>query len=214
MMVKAIIFDYDGVIVDSFENVYEICKKVLKELNRKVPSTIDEFRELYGYKYLDMYDTLKLTEEERTRFNMFFRNNIVKKSPAMFKHVDKVIKTLSKSYTIAMVSANYIPEINEKLKKFGILDYFKFILCRRNLRELPITKADVLLKAVKKLGLNKDEVVYIGDRTLDYDNSIKAGVKYILVDYGWGYDKDKVPEQKVAVKKPLDILKAIKMINS
>ncbi|MBC8501239.1 MAG: HAD hydrolase-like protein [DPANN group archaeon] len=213
-MVKAIIFDYDGVIVDSFENVYEICKKVLKELNRKVPSTIDEFRELYGYKYLDMYDTLKLTEEERTRFNMFFRNNIVKKSPAMFKHVDKVIKTLSKSYTIAMVSANYIPEINEKLKKFGILDYFKFILCRRNLRELPITKADVLLKAVKKLGLNKDEVVYIGDRTLDYDNSIKAGVKYILVDYGWGYDKDKVPEQKVAVKKPLDILKAIKMINS
>lgn len=214
MMVKAIIFDYDGVIVDSFENVYEICKKVLKELNRKVPSTIDEFRELYGYKYLDMYDTLKPTEEERTRFNMFFRNNIVKKSPAMFKHVDKVIKTLSKSYTIAMVSANYIPEINEKLKKFGILDYFKFILCRRNLRELPITKADVLLKAVKKLGLNKDEVVYIGDRTLDYDNSIKAGVKYILVDYGWGYDKDKVPEQKVAVKKPLDILKAIKMINS
>ena len=37
----------------------------------------------------------------------------------------------------------------------------------------------------------------------------------ILVDYGWSYDLEKIPEyhQKVIIKKPEDILKAIKIFN-
>ena len=38
----------------------------------------------------------------------------------------------------------------------------------------------------------------IRDRTVDYDEGIKVGIKsdhIILVEYGWGYDKNKIKQK-------------------
>jgi len=213
-MIKAIIFDYDGVIVDSFADVYETYKKIFRELGREVPSTISEFRKIYGYRYIGMYESLRFTPEEVRKADLIYVKELLKKNVHIFEGIKKVIEILNKSYTIGMVSASHRMEIEQKLKRFGLFHYFSFIFCKENYDDPLRQKSELLLKAVKRLGLKKEEVVYIGDRNVDYDRATEVGIQVILVDYGWGYDKDKVPEQKVAVKKPLDILKAIKMINS
>ena len=49
--IKAIIFDYDGVIVDSFPSVFEVYKIIAAECGGHIPKDLEEFRELYGYDY-------------------------------------------------------------------------------------------------------------------------------------------------------------------
>ena len=64
--------------------------------------------------------------------------------------------------------------------------------------------------------MSEDEVISIGDRTVDYEAAKKAGLadeNIILAGYGWGYDKDKVKTKNIA-DKPEDILSIIKVIDS
>lgn len=51
--------------------------------------------------------------------------------------------------------------------------------------------------------------MYVGDRDIDLDIASEIGLKnVILVEYGWGYRKNKFSPD-IAVKKPKDILRAI-----
>lgn len=213
-MIKTIIFDYDGVIVDSFQNVYYMYQKICKEFNKKVPRTIEEFRDLYGYSYLQSYDNMKLSQEQRVRANFIFKNETLKLPLSVFKGIPELLEELSKHYRIGMLSANYKKEIEQKLKENGLRHYFFFVKGVERINE-PLRKAIAIPKTLKEYKLKADEVVFIGDRTNDYNNARKAGLRnIIIVEYGWGYDKNKVPKQKFVVNTPLDIIKAVKIMSS
>jgi phosphoglycolate phosphatase len=58
--------------------------------------------------------------------------------------------------------------------------------------------------------LTSDSVLLIGDRLIDYHEAEEAGIKnIILVEYGWGYDRSKIPKQEVPVNEPKDLLRAV-----
>ena len=66
---------------------------------------------------------------------------------------------------------------------------------------------------MSNLAINSNEILLIGDRNNDFIEGSKAQLNNILlVDYGWGYNLKEIPEykQKIIVKNPKDILKAIK----
>jgi phosphoglycolate phosphatase-like HAD superfamily hydrolase len=58
---------------------------------------------------------------------------------------------------------------------------------------------------------SQDEVISIGDRAIDYKVAKEAGLNddnIILVTYGWGLDKSKIGNVKIA-DKPNDVLNFI-----
>ena len=57
-MVKWIIFDYDGVIVDSFPIVYEIYKMMCLKLNKEFPKDIEGFKKVYDHTSSGCYNHL------------------------------------------------------------------------------------------------------------------------------------------------------------
>jgi HAD superfamily hydrolase (TIGR01549 family) len=211
-VLKAIIFDYDGVIADSFPSVFEIYKIMCKEFSVKCPKNIEEFRKAYGHNHFECYKNLGFKPEQYERAEEIFREEIPRANPSLFPEVIEVIETLAQRYKLALVSANYKLGIEKKLLSSGIHKYFSSIFARENNGDR-LKKSKALLEVLDKLGVTKNEAIYIGDMALDYKASKEAGLKdVVLVDYGWGYQKEEVPPMLCAINSPLDILNAIALL--
>ena len=212
-MIKAIIFDYDGVIVDSFQSLHEVYKIICKELGKKCHEDIKEFQKLYGYTSKELKKNLGISEDEDKKANIIYNREIIKKDHTTFDGIKEVINELKKDYNLILISASPRKEVMHKLEKYNLSDKFDLVFASDNLG--PMRKVKAIAEAFKKMNLKSDEVIMIGDRTVDYNEGIKAGLKsnhIILVEYGWGYDKDKI-KQKFLVKKPSDLIEAVKIID-
>jgi phosphoglycolate phosphatase len=213
-MIKLIIFDYDGVIVDSFPNTHDAYKTICKKLGKSCPEKLEDFRKVYGHTSSECYQQLGiLSEEEKIKGNAIYKEEILKKEAKPFKGIIEVIKELHKRYKLALISSTYKEEVEQKLKKFGLLNLFDFIFAREGTHVTRFEKTDSIKKTAKSSGIKLEEVLIIGDRNVDFIESSRAGLKNVLlVDYGWGYNLDGIPEYdpKAVVKKPKDILEAVK----
>ena len=211
-MVKLIIFDYDGVIVDSFPNVHAVYQIICQKLGKSCPDNLKDFKKVYGHSSSECYSQLGFSEEERIKGNMIFKEEILKKDAKPFDGIIEVLKELHNNYKLAVISSSYKEEVEQKLKKFGLLKLFDFILAKES-HVGRFEKTESIKKIMDNLTIKSNEVLLIGDRNVDFIEGSKAGLSNILlVDYGWGYDLEEIPkyEQKVLVKMPNDLLETVK----
>lgn len=210
-MLKAIIFDYDGVIVDSFKNIFEIYQTMCTELGKTLPAkTLDEFRKIYGKTYIECYHNLGIHQDEREKAEKIYKREVLKKSPKLFDGISDVLKELHKQYKLILVSASHKDEVLQKLGKFGITTYFARVIAKEDETATPLSKAQEMIRVLREENLAPNEVISIGDRDIDYEQSTNAGLRnIILVEYGWGYHKETLPHQKVLVNAPRDLIKAV-----
>lgn len=211
-MIKAIIFDYDGVIVDSFEGVFEVYKKICKNFRIAPPGDIDEFRKIYGYNYLECLDNLGIKEKDFGKANEIFSEEIVEIDHDIFENIAKVIEKLSAEHDLYLVSASSEKEILPRMKKFGLFDFFQEIYSGADKK---MQKSEMFKETMNNFNYSPDEVITIGDRAIDYDASKKAGLddeNIILVTYGWGLNKKVIGDAKIA-NNPKEILNLIEKIN-
>ncbi|MFL0195251.1 HAD family hydrolase [Clostridium sp. WILCCON 0269] len=213
-MIKLIIFDYDGVIVDSFSNVYDIYKIIGSELNVKIPSTIEEFRNVYGYDFHECYKNLGMDVNKQKKAVEIFKREIITKKPDLFQGIKDVLKWAYNNYKLVLVSSNYNDEVVQKLTSHNIDKYFSGIIGHKY-GQCELDKSKEFKSMLDKYNVNSNEAIVIGDRLCDYDSGILAGINnIILVEYGWGYDKNKFENNnKLIISKPMQLIDAIKAID-
>ena len=89
---------------------------------------------------------------------------------------------MKKNYLLAIVTSKPKERTDLILNR---LPFFDFVSCpSESLNGKP--SPDQMLYTLKKLRLNPDEVVYVGDMKTDYDCADAAGVKFVHAKYGYG----------------------------
>ena len=173
---KAIIFDLDGVIIDSFDAWYHVFNQTRKHF-KLTEFSKDKFRKKAWGKILN------------TELKENFPNQSVKEIKDQYrtlitKNVDKIKllpnskevlqKIKKKNIKIGLVTNNFTKPTLKALKFHKISKYFDAILAEEDV-EMPKPYPDGILKACEKLNVAPDEAIYVGDRENDYKAGKSAG---------------------------------------
>ncbi len=174
--IKCVIFDMDGVIIDSeaihkkayYETFNEIGVTVSDTLYKTLTgsSTINAFQKLVNHFQLDL-NPEELVLNKRKRYVNFFGNE---PNLHLVSGVEKLIKHLhKKGYTLVLASSSSMVNINRVFKRFDLDQYFTAKISGADLKESK-PHPEIFEKAAILGNTPKENCIVIEDS----DNGIKA----------------------------------------
>ncbi len=184
-MIKGIIFDFDGVIVDSaqvksdaFSELYksygsEIVRKIVKhhEDNGGI-SRFDKI-EYYNKNFLNK----TITEKEIMILAKKFSKLVLKKviTTSYIPGALQYIKNCYNRYNLFISTGTPTEEINQILESRGISKYFNEVFGS------PSVKISHLKFILSKYNLKPDELIFYGDSKTDFDAAENFRIPFVLI---------------------------------
>ena len=187
-MKKIIIFDLDGVLIDSISNMNYAWKKSCEESNIKKP-----FKFYKKYIGLPFYEILrKLKIDKKYHFNLerrYFFHSLTKiKLIKLSSYNATILKKLKKKYILALFTSKNKKRAEEVLGSYKNLFKYKVYPSKKFLGK---PHPDGLNKIIKFSKLKKKDAVYLGDTIYDYQCSKDAKIDYIHANWGYQNIKNK-----------------------
>ncbi|MBU1177078.1 MAG: HAD-IA family hydrolase [Patescibacteria group bacterium] len=201
-MKKYIVFDFDGTIVDTYEDILNIVKDLKNDKYKEI--NLEDIKN-YGTRYLikksgiPFWKIPKFVYQVTSKLKK--RDNI-----KLFPEILDVFKKLSENYNLGIVSSNSEENIRIVLKKYKIENLFEFIYSDSSI----FGKHLVLKRMCRRYKINSDNVIYVGDEDRDIVAAKKARIKIIAVT--WGFNSEKLLKKEkpdYLVNNPKEILEII-----
>lgn len=184
---KTVIFDYDGVLVNSLKLVFEIYKEISKKLHKVEFKTARQLADSFDGDWKKLYKTLGITNKREEAIASGIYAHAIMQSLSqipVIPHISDVLKDLSKSCKMAIVTNTLKQFIAEKLTQADVASYFSTIVDYNDTkRKKP--EPDQIIECMNRLGSKPENTFYIGDMTADIIAGKRAGVKTIAVTWGW-----------------------------
>jgi len=191
-MKKAIFLDFDGTIIDSSIDLANSINFMLKSLGLKT-FEIDLIRSWIGggatklvQKALNEAGS-EFSDEALQIFLSHYEKNLTNNT-YLYDDVKETLLELKKDYILTLITNKPYKFVNPILKHFD-LDIFEIVLGGDSL-EYKKPHPYPLIYCMDKLNLKPDEVVMVGDSFNDIEAAKNAGVKSILVTYGFDEEID------------------------
>jgi len=180
---KALFFDFDGVIKDSVSVKSDAFEILFSEFGTEISTKVRKHHEANGgmsrydklpiyLSWVEMMPTEALVEEYSNRFS-----NIVKQQVVDSKWVAGVVEFIKKNnckQEMFVVTATPQSEIEEILKALDLSRYFTEIIGS------PTKKTEAVHQIINKYQLNPEKTVMIGDSMPDYLAASENSIEFIL----------------------------------
>ena len=181
-MIKAIVFDVDGVLIDSNKIIVEAYQKTAEKLGLRIPS-LHEAVDLMGRPLVEIVRILwpksnveLYIEEFRS---LFMDENLL--IPAIEGAVDAVKEIRESGVRIGVLSGKIMFFIRKHFKEAGFdINWFEVIVSFETTKKHK-PDPEPLLYAINQLGVNPKETIYVGDAMSDYKCAKNAKVEYFAV---------------------------------
>jgi phosphoglycolate phosphatase len=214
MKYKAVIWDLDGTLLDTLEDLMNSVNYGLESFDLP-PITLDMTRRFVGNGVGKLIEravpagTEKATEEAvLAKFKAYYEEHSLDKTRPYEGVLDVLRHLKGQGYKLAIVSNKIESAVGELAEKFfeGLID-----VAIGETPDVPKKPApDMIYKGLDKLGVEKDEAIFIGDSDVDVATGINSGLDMITVLWGFR-DEDELVEAgaKVFVRKPEEILEKL-----
>lgn len=178
-----LLFDVDGVILDSFEHLYKTISAYVKD-HKKVDLTREQFREFFeanaleglmkfaGFKKFDM-----LTAWVHAKSMLFHSYN----ESTVFPGMEEALKDLAQNHTLVVVTSSPVEIVTLRFEQTGLYDLFSAYLGP----ESAVHKDKKIRKACDQFGAKEEDTWFISDTVGDILEAKQTRVKTVAVT--WGY---------------------------
>ena len=181
---KAILFDMDGVLVDSLDSWWLSLNTALEAFNQKKISKEEFIKKYWGH---DLYDNIKKMNlpMEVARFcNNVYGDHITRIK--IYKETKPTLEKLVK-YKKAIITNTPRNCATQILRQFSIEKFFDFIITSDDVT-WGKPNPEIVLKACELLNVEPKDVVLVGDT----DSDVKAGKAAGCIVIGLNVDADYV----------------------
>ncbi len=184
-MTKALIFDFDYTLGDSTQGIVLSANDALEQLQYDKMST-EEIRQTIGLSLTETFKKLTASEdkEKAEAFANFFKkkaDEVMVENTVLYEGVmEKLQQWKEQGYQTAIVTTKFHYRIDQILSKFQANHLIDRIIGAEDVKvEKPSPEG--LLEVIRRLGLEKEEVLYVGDSFVDAQTAQNAGVCFVGV---------------------------------
>lgn len=175
--------DYDGVLVDSFDQLLSAFQRTAADTGLGRPPTRDDFETIEDLNAAGLAARLGVPEPDIDRYTR--RTHAILEAdgyePAMFPGIPDLLSALSERHTLVIVTSNYDHLVRHGLARNGVDQCVSLVLDARQ----PGTKGEKIVHALKRFRVPPREAFMIGDTRGDIRHGRAAGVRTAGVT--WGY---------------------------
>lgn len=187
---KAVVFDADGTLFDTFELIVSAYRHVAETHNLRVP-TSDEIHAQLGRSLPDIFkhfypdgdiNTLLHTNNEYVAAN-------VMKSEA-FKGIEEMLEYLhGRGLALAVLTSGSV-KVFDVLKHHGLNNYFTSVVHHERIQN-PKPDPEGFFLACAECGVESGSAIMVGDTTMDIETGKNAGaLATIALTHGFGSVQD------------------------
>ena len=197
-------FDYDGVLVDSFDRLLGLAQMVQRAMGTGRLPRADDLRTIPDLTLHDLGRRIGIPEGRAGEFAARMFALLREDPPPVWSGIPAVLNNLYQNHILVVLTANAREAVLRTLARVGLNRCVREILDG----ETPGSKAEKLMSSRKRHGFAADRTLMIGDALSDLTAGRKAGV--ITVAVTWGFQ----PREKLAdgdpdylIDSPAEILK-------
>lgn len=212
-MIRAVIFDMDGVIIDS-EGIY--LDYQLEFVKKKNPAaTIEQLHPMVGATKQAAWEIVSRAvdngqtwEELRDEFRQRDIYSEIDYTKIYRSEVTGVLETLKDSgYRLALASSTQLDLVERVLLENGIRQYFSVVVSGNQFKH---SKPDpeIYQFTASQLGLETKECLAVEDSTIGITAAYRAGMKIAaVIDERYGFDQSLADYRLNTVKDVLEVVK-------
>lgn len=182
-MKKYILFDNDGVLVETENWYFEANKKALKELGLTLH--MDVYQEIMargGTAWevaINAGITTDIIDKKRVHRDIYYQEFLSTKNLEI-PNVKKVLKNLSKKYKMAIVTTSRRVDFELIHKNRGISDYMQFILCVEDYNRAK-PHPDPYLKGLELFKASNEQTIVVEDSQRGLTSAVNANIDCVIV---------------------------------
>jgi len=187
-MIKVIIFDLDGVLVDTKKIHYEALNIALNKYGFS-PISLDDHNKIYDG--LPTSEKLKLLNKKKilpvkyfskiNSFKQIITNKLLKKKINKNKKIYNIFKTLNKkNYKIAVATNAVSATLNICIKKLGISKFVNFKLSNEDIKN-PKPNPEIYLRIFIHFGIYPSNALIVEDSHYGREAAISSGAKLLPI---------------------------------
>lgn len=202
---RAVIFDLDGVLVDSFAVMNEAFAIAYKEVVGESPAPFEEYRQHQGRYFPDIMRIMGLPlemEEPFVRESYRLAHQVT-----VFEGIVELLLTLRvRGFRLAVATGKSGPRARSLLEQLGLLPFFAHVIGSDEVAR-PKPAPDIVRHALHLLGLPAEEAIMVGDAPTDLASARDAGVASAAALWAVTDEDELLAAQPgVLLRRPADLL--------
>lgn len=190
-MTKAVIFDLDGTLLNTLDDLADSCNETLRQMNFPLRS-IDEIRQFVGNGIAKLMELSIPDGKENPEYEksvLLMKENYAKNWQNKTRPYDGILDLISTLHRMEIKTGIVSNKPDAQVKELSEY-YFSSSIKRetavgdiegRNRKPAP----DSVLEVMRILEVGKNETVYVGDSDVDIKTAKNAGIPCISVTWGF-----------------------------
>jgi HAD superfamily hydrolase (TIGR01509 family) len=181
--VKGVLFDWDGVLLDSLGAAFNVYNKIFARVGTKM-LTKDEYLELQSPNWYEFYVKIGLPVSLWKEVDHEWLRLYEEESPGLHPDALRCLSTLKESgFKLALVSNGSRARVEKELASFDLGRLFEAVLFGEKKEELKPSPV-MIQRALGVIGVGPRDAVYVGDSPADIQAARSAKVPAVAIARG------------------------------
>lgn len=190
---KLVIFDLDGTLMNTAPGIFATANWTMKQLGKPIETDVQQLRKFVGPPLTECFKVTydledELIDEACKIYRMKYEES-GKHIATVYDGMEDVLQSLNDNDLICSIATNKYQEVaRDMVEEQELEKYFNLVYGSDHAGT--ITKGGIISKIIDELNIDPKDAVMVGDTFSDLNGASEAGVDFIAVTYGFGFNND------------------------